>query len=198
MLLRQLGNSPLARYRELVHYAPLFLAAAVAESTRPQDVLISIQEMRSSVTDKYRSLCSELMTGDQRSAILIHKKIESILTSLVEEATPVPRVLGKVARSAVAIVKPIGSVFKAAKGDAKELSDLIESFNEFAEGGRDALGTMEDVDDLGIYRSLQFFNRLHFKRPTSDQFYKDLKRVFGEVSFNELELRAYFGKVIDH
>lgn len=190
-LRRRFLNSSLRRHRELLHFAPLFLASAIstASSGMPEGILLAIAQMRAEVTATYRSLCNELLVVDQRRAERVVSEIEKLLRGLGQSDEPIPRSRGPVARSAIAVFRPLAAGIKIVQGDVEKASDVLDTVGDFLAGAEDMHSNI--VKDADLYRRLNFFNRLHVKRPTSDAFYKDLERVFGTMEFSHQELDQF-------
>ncbi|WP_157058550.1 hypothetical protein [Azoarcus sp. CIB] len=117
-LRRRFLSSSLRRHRELLHFAPLFLASAIsaASSGMPEGILLAIAQMRAEVTATYRSLCNELLVIDQRRAERVVSEIEKLLRGLGQSDEPIPRSRGPVARSAIAVFRPLAAGIKIAQG----------------------------------------------------------------------------------
>jgi hypothetical protein len=54
--------------------------------------------------------------------------------------------------------------------------------------------TISEKDKSKVYSGLSFMNQIHDEIETSEQFYKELQRVFGRLNFNEQELNRFLGK----
>lgn len=186
-------RSSLRRHRDLLHFAPLFLASAIssASSGMPKEILLAIAQMRAEVTAKYRALCNELLFIDQRRAERVVSEIEKLLTSLGQSDEPIPRSRGPVVRSAIAMFKPLAVGIKIAQGDVEKAGDVLDKLGDVLAGAEDLHSNIQEYS--GLNRELSFFNRLHFRRPTSNAFYKDLERVFGKLEFSHQELDQFLG-----
>jgi len=197
-LRKRFQDSKIFRYRELLHYAPIFFASAVAAAGtgKPEEVLNGIEQMRSDVTEEYRSLCNELIDSDesdQRNAVKIYSEIERLLGGLAQADDAVPSARGTVGRSVVGVFRAVAPLLKLAQGDIEEAGELVDSAGDLIDEGEKLKSTLDEATKHDLYRGLGFFNRLHASRPTSKTFYDDLVRVFGEVEFTHTELAEYLG-----
>lgn len=184
----QLGN-----YREMYHHAPLFLSNAIASAAyrQPADVLTSIRHMRDHATKQYRALCNELMSVNQRSARVVFDEITALLNTLATTDEKIPQAVPKCLDSLVSVYKVYGGFVKWVKGEGDSDGALGETIEAVASLYKDGIVDLKKVD---VYRSLGFFNRLHFQRKTSEALYKDIRRVFGPPGFTLQQLDAHFAR----
>lgn len=186
-------KSRLSKFRELNHYAPYFLSAALNHSAcnHPQDVLTVLAQMRDEVTKKYRDLCKELLVSDPLQGIKVVEEIENVLGALALTDIKVPRAIPSSANTAITVAKSINTVYKGLKGDGETLEKIFDVSAGIFEESEEIKKVYDDSKKYDIHRSLKFFNRMHFMRPSVETFYKDLKRVFSEVDFTEQQLRKF-------
>lgn len=164
---------------------------STASPDKPDRILSSIVKMRAEVTLKYRELCNELLVIDQRNADIVVGEIKKLLRNLAQSDEPIRRSRSPLARSAIIMFKPFAAAMKSFQGDVDKVADLIDTTGDFIPGVDDIHSNI--VKDADLFRRLNFFNRLHFKRPTSDTFYKNLKRIFAQVGFSLNELDQFLG-----
>ena len=192
-LTKRFQDSELFRHRDLLHFAPIFLAKAIADTDkgRPEGIMTTIEQMRSEVTEDYRSLCSELLEADQQNALRIFEKIELLLDGLALRDEGVPRVRGTVARGIVASAKFLGPISKIIQGDEETVSEVVDTIGNIADQKDSLKNVVDEVAKRSIYVGLSFFNRIHKDRADTDSFYSSLKGVFYELDFSQAELDKY-------
>lgn len=194
-LRRRRADSRVANYRRTFHYAPFLLAMVLdqLDVSAPARVLEVIAQVREGNAKRYRELCREVVDAPARDVDQLERQIRLLLSQLAADDRLIPAQSGPLLKTLLSVIKPFAALAKDAATGVPVTT--VSSIATALSADTSLSGSeFHRLSGLDIYGGLQIFNRLHKRRMDAREFFKHLRRVFGELDFTLEELERYLAR----
>jgi len=166
-------------YRRCTISAPMVLYLAVRDTAAGNrgGLLNTIADMHWFLAHKFRGLAAVLADADKPALLSFQTEIDSLLSKVLA-GSQIPRPYTKLMIDVVTFIPTLLSGPEALLAKFKDICEAVSS-----------------PSHRELYSGLRIFNHLHGEAWVGmDEFYDELRRVFGDVAFSLDELSAAYSK----